>query len=161
MDKIRYFILIGKEYMMNKVEDKTNQPEISIIVPVYNVEKYLEKCLKSILHQIFSDFELILIDDGSTDSSGRICDEYLKRDSRIKVFHKENGGLSSARNYGIEKSTGKYIGFVDSDDYIAKDMYEVLYNNLQRENADVSMCGNYDVWGASMLLKLRINSVRL
>lgn len=116
---------------------------ISIIVPVYNVEKYLDRCIKSILEQTFKDFELILIDDGSTDGSGKMCDEYLKMDSRIKVVHKENGGQGSARNVGIEMASGEYIGFVDSDDYIDADMYELLYNNLVKENADMSICGEW------------------
>ena len=103
-------------------------PKISIIVPVYNVEKYLEKCVRSILAQTFTDFELILVDDGSPDSSGAMCDQFAEQDQRVKVIHKENGGLSDARNAGIEIATGEYLGFVDSDDYIADDMYETLYN---------------------------------
>ncbi|MDV4357675.1 glycosyltransferase, partial [Enterococcus faecium] len=94
---------------------------ISIIVPVYNVEKYLKKCVDSILGQTFTDFELLLIDDGSTDNSGSICDELAKTDNRIKVIHKENGGLSDARNIGIEVAKGDFIGFIDSDDYIDED----------------------------------------
>jgi glycosyltransferase involved in cell wall biosynthesis len=115
-------------------------PIISIIVPVYNVEKYLEKCIESILRQTFIDFELLLIDDGSTDNSGKICDEYSLKDKRIKVIHKENGGLSDARNSGLNIALGDYIGFVDSDDWIESDMYEVLYNNLKKYNADISIC---------------------
>lgn len=92
-------------------------PKISIIVPVYNVEKYLEKCVRSILAQTFTDFELILVDDGSPDSSGAMCDQFAEQDQRVKVIHKENGGLSDARNAGIELATGEYLGFVDSDDY--------------------------------------------
>lgn len=121
-------------------------PEISIIVPVYKVEKYLTKCVDSILRQTFHDFELILVDDGSPDNCGKICDDYAKKDSRIIVIHKENGGLSSARNAGIDIAKGYYIGFVDSDDYIAEDMYETLYNNMVRESADMSMCGLFDVY---------------
>lgn len=94
---------------------------ISIIVPVYNVEKYLRKCLDSILSQIYSDFELLLIDDGSKDQSGKICDEYAARDSRIRVFHKENGGVSSTRNLGIEQVKGEWITFIDSDDWVDAD----------------------------------------
>lgn len=126
-------------------------PIISIIVPVYNVEKYLDKCVRSILAQTFKDFELILVDDGSNDRSGEMCDEYSKSDSRIKVIHKKNGGLSSARNAGIEISTGEFIGFVDSDDYIDDDMYELLYNNLIRENADMSICNKYDCYNEKPL----------
>ena len=97
-----------------------NSPKVSIIVPVYNVEKYLHRCVDSILLQTFTDFELLLIDDGSTDKSVDICDKYALKDSRIRVFHKKNGGVSSARNLGIKKSNGVYILFVDSDDYLAK-----------------------------------------
>ncbi|HEL7541574.1 TPA: glycosyltransferase, partial [Enterococcus faecalis] len=121
-------------------------PKISIIVPVYNVEKYLEKCVRSILAQTFTDFELILVDDGSPDSSGAMCDQFAEQDERVKVIHKENGGLSDARNAGIEIATGEYLGFVDSDDYIADDMYELLYTNIVKEDADLSICGIYDVY---------------
>ncbi|MDQ0198773.1 glycosyltransferase family 2 protein [Neobacillus ginsengisoli] len=114
--------------------------KISIIVPVYNVEKYLVKCIDSILNQTFSDFELILVNDGSTDKSGEICDEYSKIDKRIKVVHKKNGGLSSARNAGIDLAKGEYIAFVDSDDYIHKRMYEVLYNNAIINSSDIIIC---------------------
>ena len=122
------------------------KPSISVIVPVYNVEHYLRKCLDSIIEQTVRDIEIIVVDDGSTDSSGEICDTYLDRDSRVKVFHKENGGLSSARNFGIEKATGEYIGFVDSDDFIEPDMYEILLHLIKRYKADLSMCGLYDVF---------------
>ena len=113
---------------------------ISIIVPVYNVEKYLPTCVDSILCQTFTNFELILVDDGSTDRSGIICDEYEKKDTRVKVIHKENGGLSSARNAGLYIAKGKYIGFVDSDDFIDKEMYKVLYNEAEKNIADLVIC---------------------
>lgn len=116
--------------------------EISIIVPVYNVEEYLEKCIESILNQTFKNFELILVDDGSTDKSGKICDKYEKIDNRIKVIHKNNEGQSSARNAGLDIACGKYIGFVDSDDSIHPRMYEILYDLIQNHNADISCC-NY------------------
>lgn len=122
--------------------------EISIIVPVYNVEKYLENCIESILNQTFKDFELILVDDGSTDNSGKICDIYEKKDSRIKVIHKNNGGLSSARNTGLDIACGKYVGFVDSDDSIHPKMYEVLYNLIEKYKSDISCCNykyTYDI----------------
>ena len=99
---------------------------ISVIVPVYNVEPYLRKCLDSIIGQTYKDLEIIIIDDGSTDCSGKICDEYEERDGRLKVFHTENKGLSAARNLGLDNATGDWIGFVDSDDWIEPDMYEVL-----------------------------------
>ena len=121
-------------------------PEISIIVPVYKVEKYLDTCVRSILAQTFTDFELILVDDGSPDGCGALCDAYAKEDPRVSVIHKKNGGLSSARNAGIEAAGGKYIGFVDSDDYIAPDMYGFLYENIKKEQADLSMCGLFDVY---------------
>lgn len=121
-------------------------PEISIIVPVYKVEKYLDTCVRSILAQTFTDFELILVDDGSPDRCGALCDTYAGKDPRIVVIHKENGGLSSARNAGIEAAGGNYIGFVDSDDYIAPDMYSFLYENIKKEQADLSMCGLFDVY---------------
>ena len=107
--------------------------KISIIVPVYNVELYLEKCIESIINQTYTNIEIILVDDGATDSSGNICDLYSKKDSRIKVIHKRNGGLSDARNVGIEKAVGQYLMFVDSDDYIDKTMCEKLYNALKKQ----------------------------
>ncbi|MEG1313359.1 MAG: glycosyltransferase, partial [Bacilli bacterium] len=103
-----------------------DSPKLSIIVPVYNVDKYINKCIESILAQTFTDFELLLVNDGSLDSSGSICDEYEKKDSRIKVFHKENGGVSSARNLGLENARGEWIAFVDGDDWISPEMYKKL-----------------------------------
>lgn len=125
--------------------------EISIIVPIYNVEQYLRKCVDSILAQTFTDFEVILVDDGSPDNSGAICDEYAKLDSRVRVIHKENGGLSDARNAGIEIAKGKYLGFVDSDDFIDKDMYEILYNAFSVEDVDMAIVGYYDEYGDCIL----------
>lgn len=125
---------------------KESKPVISVIVPVYNVEQYLTKCVDSIREQTFYDIEIILVDDGSTDSSGRLCDEMAKEDSRIRVIHQENGGLSCARNTGIFVAEGEYLGFVDSDDYVEKDMYELLYNNLIKEKADLSICGMFDCY---------------
>ena len=113
---------------------------ISVIVPVYNVEWYLEKCVNSIINQTYKNLEIILVDDGATDSSGNMCDELAKSDNRIKVYHKENGGLSDARNYGVERATGDYIGFVDSDDYIESEMFEKLYEAIKKENVDVAEC---------------------
>jgi len=107
-----------------------DNPKISIVVPVYNVEKYLPRCIDSILAQTFTDFELLLIDDGSTDNSGRICDEYTKNDNRIRVFHTKNFGVSSARNKGIENAIGKYISFVDSDDEVFNTYLETLYKHI-------------------------------
>lgn len=113
------------------------KPKISIIVPIYNVEKYIHKCINSILDQSLTEFELILVDDGSPDRCGEICDEYSKKDNRIKVIHKNNGGVSSARNIGIDKACGEYIGFVDPDDYIDVNMYEILYKSAKKNNAEI------------------------
>ncbi len=115
--------------------------KLSIIVPVYNVEKYVSRCINSILEQTFSDFELILINDGSTDKSGQICDEYSKADSRISVVHKGNEGPSIARNIGIKAVKGKYLCFVDSDDFVAKHSYEALINEAETNSLDI-VCGN-------------------
>ncbi len=112
---------------------------ISIIVPVYNVSGYLHRCVDSILVQTYKNLEIILVNDGSTDDSGIICDNYALIDPRIKVIHKDNGGLSSARNAGIEIAQGKYLGFVDSDDWITPDMYEHLYIILMQNQADISI----------------------
>lgn len=112
---------------------------ISIIVPVYNVEKYIEKCIQSIINQTYKNLEIILVDDGSKDKSGLICDIYEKKDNRIKVIHKENGGLSDARNEGLKIASGDLIGFVDSDDYIDDDMFETLFNLIEESNSDISI----------------------
>lgn len=116
------------------------EEKITIIVPVYNVEKYIKKCIQSIINQTYPNIEVILVNDGSTDNSGKICEEFAKQDKRIIVINKQNGGLSDARNKGIEIATGKYIGFVDSDDCIKENMFEILYNNLKQTNADISVC---------------------
>ena len=102
--------------------------KISVIVPFYNVEPYIRNCVDSIINQTYKNLEIILADDGSTDNSGKICDEYALKDNRIKVLHLKNGGPGIARNAGLDVATGKYIGYVDSDDYIEPDMYETLYN---------------------------------
>lgn len=113
---------------------------ISVIIPIYNVEHYLKRCIESVVNQTYKNIEILLIDDGSTDNSGNICEEIKYSDSRIIVFHKENGGLSDARNYGIERAKGNYILFVDSDDYINIKMIEILYNNLIKTDSDISVC---------------------
>lgn len=114
-------------------------PEISIIVPIYNVEEYLRKCIDSILSQTYTDFEVLLIDDGSTDQCGEICDVYSLKDVRVRVFHKQNGGLTSARNYGMERARGKWIMHVDGDDWIEKDILELLLNKVHETHADIAM----------------------
>lgn len=116
-------------------------PLISVIVPVFNVEKYLCKCIDSILNQTYKNLEIILIDDGSTDKSGTICDTYTKKDSRIKVIHQNNEGLSAARNAGLDIAKGDYISFIDSDDFIDPDMFDVLLCNLEKNKADICACG--------------------
>ena len=116
--------------------------DLTIIVPVYNVEKYLKKCIDSILEQTYTDFELLLIDDGSTDTSPKICDEYAKKDKRVKVIHQKNSGLSGARNKGIENSNGKYLLFIDSDDYIDLDYFEKLMT-VATEEVDIVISGKY------------------
>ncbi len=115
--------------------------KISVIVPVYNSEAYLEKCLNSLKDQTLNNIEVILIDDGSTDSSGRICDEFARNDSRFVVVHKKNEGVCAARNQGLEIATGDYIGFVDSDDYCAKGMYMYLARLAEKNKADIACCG--------------------
>lgn len=114
---------------------------ISVIVPVYKVEQYLDRCVESILAQTFKDLEIILVDDGSPDACPQMCDKWAEQHQNIKVVHKPNGGLSSARNAGIEVASGDYIGFIDSDDYILPDMYECLFNALTENGADMSICG--------------------
>ena len=116
-------------------------PELSIIVPVYKVEKYLPKCLDSILAQTFTDFELILIDDGSPDRCGDICDEYAAKDDRLIVIHQENKGVSAARNAGLDIARGEYIGFVDSDDWIEPEMYETMLATAKESEAEIVACG--------------------
>ena len=118
---------------------------ISIIIPIYNVEKYLEKCLDSILNQTYKNLEIILIDDGSTDNSPNICNSYCEKDKRIKIIHKNNEGVSSARNKGIELSKGKYIVFIDSDDYVSNEHIEVLYDCIISNNVDLVISNLIDI----------------
>lgn len=121
------------------------KPTISIIVPVYNVEKYLPECIESILAQTFTDFELILVEDGSPDNCPALCDAAAEKDARIRVIHQKNGGLSAARNAGLDAARGAWIGFVDSDDYIAPEMYEVLHQAVQSTGADLALCDYAEV----------------
>ncbi|CAN7296368.1 glycosyltransferase family 2 protein [Paenibacillus sp. LjRoot56] len=129
---LKYNTTNGRRYHLNY---------ISIIVPMYNVEKWIESCISSILNQSFSNFELILVNDGSPDKSGEIADEYAKKDSRIKVIHKNNGGLSSARNTGINAATGKYIAFVDSDDQVSTEYLSHMIQVAEENNCDTVVCG--------------------
>ena len=113
---------------------------VSIIVPVYNVEKYLPKCVGSLINQTYKNVEIILVDDGSTDQSGNICDTYLEKDNRIVVLHKKNGGLSDARNFGIEHAKGDYYSFVDSDDYLKEKTIENLVDAAENNGCQISVC---------------------
>ena len=114
--------------------------KLSIVVAVYNIEQYLHKCLESLLAQTYSNLEIILVDDGATDRSGTICDDYAEKDSRVHVIHKTNGGLSDARNVGIEAATGTYLAFVDGDDWVDTDMYMCLIQELERTQSDIAVC---------------------
>jgi len=123
------------------------QPKVSIVVPIYNVESYLERCIQTLLNQTLKDIEIILIDDGSPDHCPQICNEYAQKDSRIKVIHKKNAGLGYARNSGLEIARGKYLAFVDSDDYVEANMYEILYNKIKDSNSDVVFCNYKENYG--------------
>ncbi len=137
-----------------------NSPLISIIVPVYQVEKYLEKCINSIITQTYKNLEIILIDDGSTDKSPSFCDHFQAKDSRIKVLHQENGGLSYARNVGLKIATGDFIGFVDSDDWIEPNMYEVLMSALQETGADIAVCNRQYEFNDSESIPIHMKSAK-
>lgn len=119
------------------------QPLISVIVPVYNVEKYLNKCVESIVNQTYKNLEIILVDDGSPDNCPKMCDAWAEKDSRIKVIHKPNGGLSSARNAGMDVMHGQYVMFIDSDDYIKLNTVEIMYGNIAEDDYDVCTCNHY------------------
>lgn len=125
--------------------------KISIIIPIYNVEQYLERCIDSVLCQTYKNLEIILVDDGSPDSCGTICDTYAKKDDRIKVIHKESSGVSDARNRGLNIATGDYIGFVDSDDYISEDMFKTLYELLKTYKADISTVSFYEMFNGKVI----------
>lgn len=131
------------------------QDVISVIVPVYNVDHYLRNCLNSILNQSYKNIEVILVDDGSTDTSGLICDEYAGIDTRIKVIHKKNEGVSSARNVGVDNASGNYIAFVDSDDYILNDYLEYLYKLQKKTNADISCCNFEFIYENTAMIKTK------
>lgn len=133
-----------------------NNIKISIIVPVYNSEKYLEKCLKSIVNQTYENIEIILVNDGSTDNSKKICEHFEKNDRRIILINQDNKGVSAARNIGIELSTGKYITFIDSDDFVAQNYIEDLYKQCNDKNADLSICGTNDIDNNKKIIKTSI-----
>lgn len=132
-----------------------NSALVSVVVPVYNVENYLERCVDSIVKQTFSNLEIILVDDGSVDNSGVLCDEYKRKDDRIKVIHKQNGGLSDARNKGIDIAAGEYITFVDSDDFIHEKYVETLLERLLQCNAQVAICGEQRFEAEDDLIELQ------
>ncbi len=133
--------------------------KVSIIIPVYNVEKYIAKCLDSLVKQTLSDIEIIVVNDGSPDNSQKIIDKYVKKYPNIvKSYIKENGGQGSARNYGLEKATGEYIGYVDSDDYVSIDMYEKLYQKAKSKDLDIAICGNYVVFENSNREIIELNN---
>ena len=127
------------------MEDSMKDLLISIIIPIYNVEKYLSRCLDSVINQTYKHLEIILIDDGSTDGSPLICDNYQKKDKRIQVYHKTNGGLSSARNLGLNYCSGKYIAFIDSDDWVEFDFYKILIQLCEQYQVKMACCGRYDI----------------
>lgn len=123
-----------------------DNPLLSVIVPVYNIKReYLERCITSICNQTYKNLEILLVDDGSTDGSGAVCDEFAQQDDRIRVFHKENGGSSSARNVGLKNATGEYLGFIDSDDYIEPDMYELLANAIQKHQVKMAQISRDEI----------------
>ena len=132
---------------------------ISLIIPVYKVEKYLEKCIQSVINQTYENLQIILVDDGSPDNCGKICDEYAKKDHRIEVIHKSNGGLSDARNKGLEIAKGEYIGFVDSDDTVEKDFFELLYDLICQYDADISMVAYREIEMGEKIAKLKDKSL--
>lgn len=141
----------------NDVKEKL----VSIIVAVYNIEEYLQRCVDSILAQTYRNLEIILVDDGATDSSGRICDEYAQKDERIQVIHKKNGGLSDARNAGMDVAKGDYIGFVDGDDWIEPDMYRAMVTACEREQAQIAACRYKQITKSGIVDASAGNSVSL
>lgn len=127
-------------------EPLKDQPLVSIVVPVYNVEEYLDRCMESLVAQTLGNIEIILVDDGAKDSSPALCDAWQQKDGRVQVIHQENGGLSAARNAGVARARGQFVGFVDPDDYVDHSMYERLYHNIQKESADIAICGAYNCY---------------
>ena len=124
----------------------SEKPTVSVVVPVYNVEAYLDRCVESLVAQTLRDIEIILVDDGSTDNSPTLCDAWADKDARIRVVHKENGGLSDARNAGVEAAQADWIGFVDSDDWVELDMYETLYRHIVEDGSDIAVCGTRELY---------------
>ncbi len=132
---------------------KVSNPLITVVVPIYKVEQYIDRCIKSIVNQTYSNLEIILVDDGSPDKCPKMCDNWAKKDNRIKVIHKENGGLSDARNAGIDIAKGEYITFIDSDDYIDDDYVEFLYNMIREDKTDLSICSHTVIYETGKIIK--------
>lgn len=152
---------INKEKEMDVVRKADEEKLLSIIVAVYNIEEYLPRCIESVLAQTYRKLEIILVDDGSTDESGRICDAYAGKDERIRVIHKKNGGLSDARNAGMDIASGEYIGFVDGDDWIEPDMYRAMYESCERECAQIAVCRYKQITKSGVVDASTGNSVSL
>ena len=149
------------KFHINEIANKKYFPLISVIVPIYKVEKYIHKCIDSIISQTYKNLQLILVDDGSPDDCGKICDDYMAKDERVEVIHKANGGLSDARNVGIRAAVGEYIGFVDGDDYIENSMYGDMYNLIEENKADVSICNFYNVIQDRKIIKNQENIIKI
>lgn len=138
---------------MNDMTTFEKVPEISIVIPVYNIDSYIGACIQSIIDQTFKDFELILVNDGSSDRSLEICNSYAKKDSRIKVFDEPHSGLQGTRNKGLKETRGKYLAFIDGDDMLHPNYLQVLYDTLTRTNADISMVNHVQIWGDEVVTK--------
>lgn len=132
---------------------------ISIIVPIYNVEKYLKECIESLISQDYENTEIILIDDGSTDKSSEICDIYVEKYSNVIAYHKENSGVADTRNYGVQKAKGKYISFVDSDDFVKPDYISSMYNNLKEHNVQISACGCFNYYSNKKIINKNVQNI--
>lgn len=128
------------------MDDSRHKPAVSVIVPVFKVEPYLDRCVKSLVNQTLADIEILLVDDGSPDCCPEMCDSWERRDERIRVFHKQNGGLSDARNFGVKHALADYVGFVDSDDWVEPKMYETLFTRIIEDESDIAICGTREVY---------------
>lgn len=144
-------------FIYNEIMNESNFPLISVIVPVYNVEKYLNRCIESIVAQTYKNIEIILVDDGSPDRCPSMCDDWAVKDSRTKAFHKENGGLSDARNYGFEKAHGEYISYIDSDDSISSDYFLYLFEMISQNDADVACVSHLQIQNDEFFPKVDVS----
>ena len=156
MDAIMLYSNCGESMGTLQFDSTMNNIMISIIIPVYNVIDYIEEALDSVIHQTYQNLQIIVVDDGSTDGSGLVCDEYAKKDKRITVIHQENKGLSAARNAGLDIAKGEYIAFLDSDDAFHREMIEHLLGVAQNENADIITCDIASFWTQKKMKELRI-----